>query len=132
MTSIRGSASFLPIFGLRPILGRGFVTEEDRTGAADTVLLSEAFWRSRFGADPSILGRRILLNLTPHTVVGVVPAPSFLEDVQVWQPLLWGASDIAERANHNYRGVAKLKAGVALENELPPPIGGPREATEDE
>ena len=112
--SVRASASFLPIFGLRPILGRGFTAADDREGAAPTVLLSEPFWRSRFGADPSILGRAILLNLTPTTVVGVVPTPSFLDEVQVWTPLRWGPTDIADRANHNYRGVARLKAGVPL------------------
>ena len=112
--SLRASASFLPIFGLQPILGRGFSLAEDREGAPPTVLLSEAFWRSRFGADPSIVGRTILLNLTAYTVIGVVPAPSFLTQVQVWTPLLWGPRDRGERANHNYRAVAKLKAGVAV------------------
>jgi predicted permease len=75
-------------------------------------MLSEAFWRSRFGADRSLVGRSILLDLTPYTVIGVVHAPSFLDDVQVWLPLAWGASDRAQRANHNYRAVAKLKPGV--------------------
>ncbi len=112
--SLRASASFLPIFGLQPIAGRGFTPADDRAGAAPTVLLSEGFWRSRFGADPAILGQPILLDLTPYTVVGVVPAPSFLEDVQVWTPLLWGPDDIAERANHNYRAVGRLKPGVPL------------------
>ena len=111
--SLRASASFLPIFGLQPIVGRGFTPADDRAGAAPTVLLSEGFWRSRFGADPGILGQPILLNLTPYTVVGVVPAPSFLEDVQVWTPLLWGPDDLAERANHNYRGGGQAEAGRA-------------------
>ena len=112
--SLRASASFLPIFGLQPIVGRGFTPADDRVGAAPTVLLSEGFWRSRFGADPAIVGQPILLNLTSYIVVGVVPAPSFLEQIQVWTPLLWEPDDLAERANHNYRGVAKLKPGVPL------------------
>ena len=73
------------------------------TARPPTVLLSEGFWRTRFGADPAIVGQPILLNLTPYTVVGVVPAPSFLEEVQVWTPLAWTPDDRAERANHNYR-----------------------------
>jgi putative ABC transport system permease protein len=112
--SLRASASFLPIFGLQPIIGRGFSAADDRQGAPPTVLLSEAFWRTRFGADPSILGRPILLNLTPYTVIGVVPAPSFLDQVQVWMPLAWGPTELTERANHNYRAVAKLKPGVPI------------------
>ena len=114
VTSIRASASFMPIFGLRPVAGRGFTVDEDDERAAHAVLLSEAFWRSRFGGDPSIVGRTIMLDRMPHTVVGIVPAPSFLEEVQVWTPLRWGARDRSERANHNYRAVAKLKAGVPV------------------
>jgi putative ABC transport system permease protein len=114
VVSVRASASFLPIFGLQPILGRGFTAEDDREGEPATVLLSEGFWRSRFGADATILGRTILLNLTPRTVIGVFPAPSFLDEVQVWMPLAWSPEDRAERANHNYRAVAKLRPGVAV------------------
>jgi len=112
--SIRASASFMPIFGLQPIVGRGFTAAEDDESAPQTVLLSEAFWRTRFGADSSIVGRTILLDLAPYTVIGVVPAPSFLEEVQVWLPLRWGPKDRNERANHNYRAVAKLKSVVAV------------------
>jgi predicted permease len=112
--SIRASSTFLPIFGLQPIVGRGFSAAEDDESAPQTVMLSEAFWRSRFGADRSIVGRTILLDLAPYTVIGVVPAPSFLEEVQVWTPLRWGAKDRNERANHNYRAVAKLRAGVPV------------------
>jgi putative ABC transport system permease protein len=110
----RISASFFGIFGLQPILGRGFLPEEDREGASPTVVLGEGFWRSRFGADRSILGRSILLNRTPHTVIGVVPGPSIFGEVQVWLPLLWGPSDRTQRANHNYAGLAKLKPGVPV------------------
>jgi putative ABC transport system permease protein len=114
VAALRASAAFLPIFGLRPILGRGFAPQEDWEGAPPAVMLSEAFWRSRFGADPAAIGRQILLDRVSYTVIGVVPAPSFLDEVQVWLPLAWGPSDRAERANHRYRAVAKLKAGVPL------------------
>jgi putative ABC transport system permease protein len=114
VTGLRASAAFLPIFGLQPILGRRFLAKEDWEGAEPVVILSEAFWRSRFGADRSIVGRTIRLDLTPYTVIGVVSAPSFLDRVEVWLPLLWGAKDRAQRANHNYRAVAKLKPGVSV------------------
>jgi predicted permease len=114
VVALRASAAFASIFGIKPILGRGFSAEEDWEGKPPTVILSESFWRSRFGADRSIVGRTIHLNRIAYTVVGVVPAPSFLQRVEVWMPLAWGASDRAQRANHNYQGVAKLKAGVPL------------------
>jgi putative ABC transport system permease protein len=112
---IRGSSSFLPILGLGPVVGRGFTPEEDRDGGTDTVVLSENFWRTRFGADPGIVGQTLLLDLRPHTVVGVVPNPSFLDEVNVWLPLAWTPADRAVRDNHNYRAVGKLKPGVPLE-----------------
>ncbi|HXW08623.1 MAG TPA: ABC transporter permease [Vicinamibacterales bacterium] len=111
---VRASAAFLPIFGLKPILGRGFLPDDDSDSAPRTVLLSEAFWRSRFGGDPSVVGRSIVLNREPFTVIGVVPAPSLLSRVQVWLPLRWGPEDRSERANHNYSAIAKLKPGVAV------------------
>jgi putative ABC transport system permease protein len=114
VTGLRGSATFLPIFGLKPILGRGFTSQEDWEGNPLTVMLSEPFWRSRFGGDASIVGRSIVLNRMPYTVIGVVRAPSFLNEAQIFLPLAWGPPDKAQRANHNYRGVAKLKPGVAL------------------
>ena len=113
--SLRASASFLPIFGLQPIVGRGFTTEPTTARARRRRCCSaRRSGARRFGADPPIVGQPILLNLTPYTVIGVVPAPSFLEEMQVWTPLRWGPADIAERANHNYRAVAKLKPGVPL------------------
>jgi putative ABC transport system permease protein len=114
VTALRASAAFAPLFGIKPIVGRVFTSAEDWEGVPPTVMLSESFWRSRFGADASVVGRTIHLNRVAYTVIGVVPAPSFLEEVEVWLPLAWGASDRAQRANHNYRGVAKLKSGVPL------------------
>jgi putative ABC transport system permease protein len=114
VTSVRASAAFLPIFGVQPMLGRGFTAADDHAGTPDTVLLSEGFWRRRFGADPAIVGRTIQLDLAPHTVIGVVPTPSFLDEVKVWMPLHWTPADRARRANHNYRAVGRLKPGVAL------------------
>jgi len=113
--SVRASSSFLPIFGLQPIVGRGFTKEEELEGSTPTVILSEAFWRTRFGADRSVIGRTILLDRAPFEVIGVVPAPSFLESTQVFTSLRWSAATRAVRENHNYRSVAKLKPGVPLE-----------------
>jgi predicted permease len=115
VASMRASASFLPIFGLSPIVGRGFAAGEDDVAAAPTVILSEPYWRSRFGADPSVVGRTLLIDDEPHTIVGVVPAPSFLSTVQLWVPLRWTAADRAVRENHNYWAVAKLAPGVSIE-----------------
>ena len=114
LRTVRASSSFLPIFGLAPTLGRGFTTAEDGDGVPATVLLSETLWRSRFGADPAVVGQTLLLDFQPHTVVGVVPNPSFLDEVAIWVPLAWKPTDRAVRDNHNYSAVARLKPGVSV------------------
>jgi predicted permease len=109
----RGSADLLPILGVSPTIGRAFTKDEDSAGGPRTALLSNAFWRSRFGGDRSVVGRAITLNRVPYTVIGVVPdLPAVMENVQVFVPLSWTPEEKATRANHNYRGIAKLKPGI--------------------
>jgi hypothetical protein len=116
VVAVRASADFLPIVGLSPTLGRGFTREDDDSGRPLTALLSESFFRTRFGGEPSSIGKTILLNRVPHTIIGVVPnAPVFIERAQVYVPLAWDAKERAVRNNHNYRGIAKLKAGASVE-----------------
>ena len=110
---LRASSTFLPILGLEPFIGRGFTKAEERAGGERTAILTNAFWRTRFGGDPSILGRQITLNRVPHTVVGIAPdADALVNQAQVYVPLQWTPEEVAERANHNYRGIALLKPGV--------------------
>jgi predicted permease len=116
VVTVRASAAFLPILGLSPQQGRGFTPDDDRAGGPRTALLSERFFRSRFGGDPGILGRTIDLNRVPHQVIGIVPdAPAFIQRAQVWVPLAWTPQERAVRSNHNYSAIAKLKPGVSLE-----------------
>ncbi len=109
-----GSASFLSIFGVSPIIGRGFTSAEDSEGGPRPVILSDHFWRTRFGSDPAVLGKTLILDRVPHVVIGVVHPPSIAADTQAWLPLQWTAATRAVRSNHNYRGVAKLKTGVEV------------------
>ncbi|HYE84761.1 MAG TPA: ABC transporter permease, partial [Vicinamibacterales bacterium] len=109
----RVSADLLPILGVQPMIGRGFTKEEDRSEAPRPVLLSHTFWQTRFGGDASVLGRVIHLDRVPYTVIGVVPPMrAFMDDAQAFVPLSWTAENRATRANHNYRGIAKLKPGI--------------------
>ena len=77
------------LFGVQPLLGRGFLPEEDRPGGNKVAVLSYSLWQSRYGGDRGIINREILLNGEKHTVVGVMPAGfQFLEnDVRLWVPL---------------------------------------------
>ena len=67
------SAGFLTLLGVKPLLGRDFLAEDDRSGATPTVILSYGLWSRRFGNDQSIIGRAITLNNQSYTVVGVTP-----------------------------------------------------------
>ncbi|HEV3254517.1 MAG TPA: ABC transporter permease [Candidatus Acidoferrales bacterium] len=68
------SAEFFPIFGVKPLLGRLFVRDEDRLGAAPVALLAEGFWQRRFGSARDIIGKQIIMNGDAYTIVGVIPA----------------------------------------------------------
>lgn len=77
------------VLRVQPLLGRSFLPEEDRPGAAPTVLLSHAFWSDHFGGDPGTIGRSVVLDGTPHVVVGVMPPalrPPFQPSAEVWIP----------------------------------------------
>ncbi len=75
----RVTESFLPTLGVRPVLGRNFSKEEDQPGAARVAMLGNQFWRSKFSADPRVLGATIKVDGQDYTIVGVLP-PGFHVD----------------------------------------------------
>ena len=117
----RASASFFSVLGVEPVLGRGFLPEEDRPGGAHVAILSYHAWQSRFGGDPRILGRPIRVNAESLTVVGVLP-PSFWyrgEPVEVWVPRVgdnryFPAESIRLGAGILTDIVARLRPGVSV------------------
>ena len=68
------TAEALPLVGVSPARGSGFAPEEDLPGRPPVVILSDGLWRRRFGADPGIVGRTLILDDQPTTVLGVMPA----------------------------------------------------------
>jgi putative ABC transport system permease protein len=102
-----------------PIIGRSFLPKEDLPGNGQVAVLSDRLWRERFGADPSIVGRRILLDERPFEVVGVMPAafsfppPLIGTPVDFWAPI---AEPIRfYRGRHYLNVVARLKPQVTLD-----------------
>jgi putative ABC transport system permease protein len=109
------TASFLPLLGVAPELGRGFTEAEDRPGAESVVVLSYGFWRRHFNGDRGVLGRVIMLGGAPATVIGVMPAGFGLpgSDAELWTPLgLDPALDYRIRAGRYLKGLARLAPGV--------------------
>ena len=82
------TASFFPLLGARPLLGRAFTPDEDRPGSPPAAVLSFAFWSSRLGGDPHVVGRIVTLDTTSYTVVGVMPSEfRYPADVAIWRNL---------------------------------------------
>jgi predicted permease len=75
LQELRVTPEFLPALGFRPALGRSFRLEEAQAGGETNVtIISDALWRSAFGADPDVIGATARINDTPHTIIGVLPA----------------------------------------------------------
>jgi putative ABC transport system permease protein len=114
---------FFDVLGVRPIAGRTFL-EADEGPAPDVVVMSEAFWRARFGADPTLVGRPTRLGGRMFTVIGIVPADFTFElpgtttggKSSVWTLLNPPRSRApAERYSHYLNVIGRLKPGVSLE-----------------
>ncbi|MDO8677341.1 MAG: ABC transporter permease [Acidobacteriota bacterium] len=103
-----------PMLGVPPALGRHFNQEDDRTGAEPVVILSDDVWRRRYNSDPSIIGRGVMLNGRPHTVIGVMPPKfSFPENHKVWIPLT-PLAEMNPRSNRDLFAFGRMKPGVDL------------------
>ncbi len=113
----RVSAPYFRILGVAPVLGRDFLTSEDEPGAPDVVILSDALWRRRFGADRSVIGRAITLDDRSFQVIGVMPAR--FENVlapaaELWTPLQYHMSQ-GRAWGHHLRLVGRLRPGVGTD-----------------
>jgi len=120
------SDNYFEVLGVKPVLGRGFLPEENRTpGAHPVVVLSHSLWRQRFNADQGIVGRTIYLNGSPFTVVGVAPATfkgvKFAFRQSFWVPLMMSAKFgvtgdwVSNRAWGRFTLLGRLKPGVTRE-----------------
>ena len=118
------SASLLSVLRVAPEIGAGFTPEDDKPGAR-VVLLSHSLWNTRYGGDPAIIGRSIVLNERPYAVVGVMPAsfqfPLDVEAVDFWTTMAVemvsdaeGEPLAAQRGAHFLYGIARLKTGTTL------------------
>ena len=106
----------LPLLGVQPALGRWFLAEEDRPGAAGAVILSDGLWRRAFGADPNVIGTQVRLDPEVFTVVGVMPAGFYYPDreTQLWVPARLPPDE--DRDNNWLGVVARLKPGATLQD----------------
>jgi putative ABC transport system permease protein len=107
----------LPILGIPPMLGRWFNRTDDTPGSPDTAMLTYGYWRRKFGADRSIIGRDITIDGKPRQIVGVMPQRfRFLDrdDLAVLLPLQFDRSKIF-LGQFSYEGLARMKPGATVE-----------------
>ena len=124
LLATRISASLWPTLGIGPALGRNFTTQEDRNGAR-VVILSAKLWRSRFGGDRGMIGKTVLLDRVPYTVVGVMPdgwefplhgPPYNGEPAQIYVPISFTKDELEGFGNmYNHSVVARLRPGVTTQ-----------------
>jgi putative ABC transport system permease protein len=111
----RVTDGFFSVFRTQPVIGRAFTADEDQSGRGHVLILSDAFWKSQFGGDSNIVGRKIDFDGEEYTVVGVAPASfRYPEWAQAWQPMAWTDKEKAVRGEHHSAVVGRLKPGVDL------------------
>ena len=116
IVSVTLTEGVLPALGVRPHLGRWFSLEDDNQGTPETAILSYGYWQRKFGGDPQILGRTLVVDFVPRQVIGVMPQGFRFVTLSpdVLLPQRFPASGL--RADvFSYNGIARLKAGVTVD-----------------
>ncbi|MBI2498369.1 MAG: ABC transporter permease, partial [Opitutae bacterium] len=121
------TASFLPALGLAPALGRAFTVEDEHGVHGDVVLLSDRLWRTRYLADPAVVGRTVLVDRKVHSVIGVLPplpafaslglVPAGYSEPDLLKPMTLTPGELADKwGRHNYAVFARLRPGVSTDD----------------
>lgn len=126
LTGVVAPADLLPVLGVAPMLGRGFVPDEDKPSSSRVVVLSQSAFQKYFGADPNILNQTITLDGKPFTVVGVMPSgfqfPIQNDPIDLWTTIAGDAAGkepiTEQRGAHFLRVIGRLKPGVTEEQAL--------------
>jgi len=117
---VRASPSLLSVLRARPALGRTFLPGEDQPGGPAVTMLSHEAWLTRFGGDSGVIGKMVRFEDKPHEIIGVLPPGLALQRTSApappfWAPAAQDSAENAQRGNHNYLAIARLKAGVTAE-----------------
>ena len=106
---------FFEILGARPFLGRTFTREEFTADRDNVLVLGYGIWTREFGGDPGVIGRSVVMDKEPYTIVGVMPpAFAFPRGRDVWSPKVFNAEELARRSSTYYRVVGRVKPGATV------------------
>src|SRR5437016_4320271 len=107
------SAAFFDTVGVKPMLGRVLLREEDEPGRSHVVVLSYRFWQDHFGSNREVVGHDITFDGMKYLVAGVMPPDfRFPDFAQMWTPMAWTDQEKMVRGNHNLMVIARLKSEV--------------------
>lgn len=110
----RATSGIFSMLHTNPILGRGFVSSDEKTGADPVVVIGYGIWKGRYGSAPNVIGRQVRVNGQPATIIGVMPnGYRFPSGVDMWMPLL-PTPDLEKRDNRHMMAYGILKAGVNI------------------
>jgi len=119
VNATRLSANVFPILGVSPLMGRAFTAEEDTHAELVTVLSYDA-WRTRFHADPHVLGQSVMLDRQLYRIVGVMPrefefplVPGQLNRTQLWVPISLTPAESSNLSSWNFAMIGRLKPGIS-------------------
>src|SRR4029453_10652630 len=113
---IRATFRLLPMLGVQPILGRAMAERDDEAGSPEVVMLGHGYWQRRFGSDPGVVGRRLMVDGTAREIIGVLPAGFWFMDVahDLMLPIRFERSQV-HLAGYNFPAVGRLRPGVSVE-----------------
>src|SRR5262245_5253428 len=112
------SGNLFSMLGVNAALGRTFTVEDEQPGRGQVVILSDAFWRRRFGAAPDVVGKTIQLSDKTFTVIGVAPPEfklSYPNATELWAPLTFGAKERADLGGATFKVIGRLKQGMTIQ-----------------
>jgi putative ABC transport system permease protein len=117
LVGVKATAHYFDAYGVKPILGRMLLPEEDSPGKNHVVVLSHGFWQRVFGGAKDVVGRQVQLNGEPYQIVGVAPYGfGIASKVDVWTPMAFKPDETANdaRGGHYINVVGRLKPGVTV------------------
>lgn len=111
----RATSGIFSMLRISPILGRGFVSSDDKPGAAPVLVIGYDVWRGRYNSAPGVIGRQVHVNTQPATIVGVMPQGyHFPSGVDLWMPLV-PTPELQKRDNRRIMAYGLLKPGMSLQ-----------------
>jgi predicted permease len=118
IASLRSSAGYFNVLGLRMELGRTFLPSEDVPGRDQVIILGHDFWQSHFAGDPGIVGKTVRLDGQPNEIIGVAPKlandPRTLSTADIYRPLALTAEDLRGREDHAFDIIGRYRPGITV------------------